>query len=183
MPSNRITACLPYVIWLLVAAVLWSLTAQITYDARVGQIGPAFWPRVAIGLMAAAALYELVRILFSATPEREVAGIGEALEGGEAGDDDEAPRAPALLMAGVALTLAFAIGVSTLGFVLSTFLYLVVFMYAGRYRNHTVIWLSAILGTLLFAFVFLKVVYVSVPRGTPPFDSVTQAVLALFSWF
>ena len=86
-------------------------------------------------------------------------------------------------MAGVALTLAFAIGVSTLGFVLSTFLYLVVFMYAGRYRNHTVIWLSAILGTLLFAFVFLKVVYVSVPRGTPPFDSVTQAVLALFSWF
>lgn len=181
MNSPRLIACVPYLIWLAVAAVLWILTTKIGYDARPGQIGPTFWPRAAIGLMAFSALVEIGRQLFSSAPGREIAGIGEALEGGE--DEDEAPRQPHLLLAGVVLTLAYAILVSTLGFVLSTFLYLVAFMYAGRYRNHVLIWTSSILGTLLFAFIFLKVVYVSLPRGTAPFDSVTQFVLNLLGGF
>lgn len=182
MTSSRLIACIPYLIWLVVAAVLWVLTAQISYDARPGQIGPTFWPRVAIGLMAFSAIFEIGRQLFSSAPGREIAGIGEALEGSE-DDDDDAPRQPHLLLIGVGLTLAFAILVSTLGFVLSTFLYLVAFMYAGRYRNHVLIWTSSLIGTLLFALIFLKLVYVSLPRGTAPFDSVTQFVLNLLGGF
>lgn len=179
MLAGRITVCIPYLICLAAAAVLWWLTGQITYSARAGQIGPEFWPRVAIGVMAAASLFEIARNLFSSAPGREVSGIGEALEKDAGAEDDEAPRVPSLLIAGIVLTLGFAVVVTTLGFVLSTFVYLVLFMYVGRYRNHTVIWLSAVLGTLIFAAIFLKLVYVSVPRGTPPFDSVTQAVLDL----
>ena len=182
MASSRLIACIPYLIWLVVAAVLWALTTQISFDARPGQIGPNFWPRVAIGFMALASLVEIGRQLFSAAPGKEIAGIGEALEGSD-GAEDEAPRQPQLLLIGVVLTLAFAVLVSTLGFVLSTFLYLVAFMYAGRYRNHAMIWTTAALGTLLFAFVFLKVVYVSLPRGTAPFDAVTQFVLKLLGGF
>lgn len=182
MSPSRLAACIPYVIWLVVAAVLWGLTTQISFDARPGQIGPNFWPRVAIGVMAFASIIEIGRQLFSAAPDKEIAGIGEALEGsGEDGED--APRQPHLLLIGVALTLAFAVLVSTLGFVLSTFLYLVAFMYAGRYRNHALIWSSSLLGTLVFAFVFLKLVYVSLPRGAAPFDSVTKFVLSLLGGF
>lgn len=182
MTPSRLVACLPYLIWLVVAAVLWVLTTQISYDARPGQIGPNFWPRVAIGLMAFSALIEIGRQLFSPMPGKEIAGIGEALEGSH-DDGDDAPRQPHLLWIGIGLTLAFAVLVSTLGFVLSTFLYLAAFMYAGRYRNHAMIWSTSILGTLLFALVFLKVVYVSLPRGTAPFDSVTQFVLKLLGGF
>ncbi len=182
MSASRLVACIPYLVWLVVAAVLWFLTTQISFDARPGQIAPSFWPRVAIGLMGLSALIEIGRQLFSAAPGKEIAGIGEALEGGE-DDEDDAPRQSHLLLIGVALTVAFAVLVSTFGFVLSTFLYLVAFMYAGGYRNHVMIWSASLLGTLLFAFVFLKVVYVSLPRGTAPFDSVTQFVLNLFGGF
>ena len=34
-------------------------------------------------------------------------------------------------------------------------------------------------GILAFAFIFLKIAYVSIPRGSPPFDQVTQAVYTL----
>lgn len=182
MSSSRLAACLPYLIWLVVAAILWMLTTRISFDARPGQIGPTFWPRVAIGLMAISALVEIGRQLLSPMPGKEISGIGEALEGSH-DDGDDAPRQPHLLMIGVGLTLAFALLVSTLGFVLSTFLYLVAFMYAGLYRNHVMIWTTSALGTLLFAFVFLKVVYVSLPRGTAPFDTVTQLVLSLLGAF
>lgn len=181
MSASRVSAALPYVVCLAVAALLWWLAGQITYPARSGQIGPDFWPRAAIALMAVAALIEIGRKLFAAAPDRELSGIGEVLEKDDAAGDD-APRVPALLVAGIVLTLGFGFLVTTLGFILSTFLYLVLFMYAGRYRNHVVIWVSAALGTLIFAVVFLKLVYVSVPRGTPPFDAVTQGVLDLFGW-
>ncbi len=178
--TTRLQAAVPYLICLAAAAVLWWLTGQITFDARPGQIGPTFWPRVAIGLMAAAAAVEAVRKLAALAPDRETKGIGEALEGGEEDDEADAPRVPALLYAGMALTLAYAVLVTTLGFVLSTFLYLAAFMYLGRLRDHAVVWTTAVVGTLVFALVFLKIVYVSLPRGTAPFDGVTELVLGLF---
>lgn len=181
MLIGRLAACLPYVACLGVAVALWLLTGQITFDQRAGQLGPAFWPRVAIVIMAAAAAIEIIRKLVSPSPDREISGVGEVLES-SAEDGDDAPRVPPLLLGAMALTLGYGLAVNTLGFVTTTFLFLVAFMYLGRYRNHAVIWLSALLGTLLFAVVFLKIVYVSLPRGTPPFDRVTQGVLDLFGW-
>lgn len=181
MRASRAAACLPYVICLAVAAVLWGLTGQITFDQRPSQLGPAFWPRVAIVLMIVAAAIEIVRKLFSPAPEHEISGVGEVLEA-SAEDGDDAPRVPPLLFGAMALTLGYGLVVTTLGFVTTTFLFLVAFMYLGRYRNTVVIWLSALFGTLVFAVVFLKIVYVSLPRGTAPFDSITQGVLDLFGW-
>ncbi len=179
----KLKACLPYILVLAGAAVLWGLTHTITYAAQPGQIGPTFWPRMAILMMAVAALVEIVRNLLLSSAVDHVQGIGTAL--GEEGHVEEAsvaePRFPLLLVGGFALTLGFAAAITTLGFLLSTFLYLVAFMYLGRYRDHMVIWSSAIIGTLIFAFIFLKLVYVSLPRGTPPFDSFTQSVVDLMS--
>ena len=47
-------------------------------------------------------------------------------------------------------------------------------------RNHLAVWLAGTGGVFALAFVFLKVVYVSMPRGVPPFDQITQAVMELF---
>jgi hypothetical protein len=182
MAAGRLKACLPYLAVLAAAAVLWALTNAIVYDARPGQLGPTFWPRVAIVVMAAAAAIEIARILVTARADSVVTGIGEALED-EGEGDGEPPRVPRLLLGGIILTLGFGVLVTTLGFLLATFLFLVAFMYLGRYRNHAVVWTSALLGTLLLAVIFLKVVYVSLPRGTPPFDQVTRVVVDLLSLF
>lgn len=180
--TAKLRASAPYVIVLGFTALLWSLTNQITYSAQPGQLPPTTWPRVAIAVMAIAALLEIVRVLFTKTEEDTVAGLGEVIEGA-AVHEDPGFRLPHLLAGGVLLTLGFAVSVNTLGFLLATFIYLVAFMYLGRYRNHAVIWVGSLLGTMLFAVVFLKLVYVSLPRGTPPFDSVTQFVVNLLSLF
>jgi putative tricarboxylic transport membrane protein len=53
-------------------------------------------------------------------------------------------------------------------------------MYLGGYRAHLVIWLSSIIGTVLISLVFLKVVYVSLPRGLPPFSDLSDFLIRLF---
>ncbi len=179
--SRRLRAIIPYVVALAATAGLWATTTTMTYSARPGQLAPTFWPRIALGLIAASCLYEVGRLLFSSNPWHEAGGLTAALDRSEkeAHPEDEAPRSSALLFAGIGLTIAYALALETLGFLLASFLFLVFFMYLGRYRRHLVIWLSASLGILAFAFIFLKIAYVSIPRGTPPFDQVTQAVLNL----
>jgi hypothetical protein len=179
--ARRIRATIPYLVALAVTAGLWATTASMTYSARPGQLPPTFWPRLALGLIVLSCLYEIARLLFSANPWQEAGGLTAALDRSEkdAHPENEAPRSPALLLAGIGLTVGYALSVETLGFLLASFLFLVAFMYLGRYRRHLAIWLSASLGILAFAFIFLKVAYVSIPRGTAPFDQVTQAVLNL----
>ena len=178
--AHRFKPALPYVLGLVIAAVLFVLAGQINYTPRGDQLGPDFWPRVAIGLMEAVCLYEIIRVFVTGGSESEVQGIAERLDDTEADADDVAPRSrPTLIIAGVVLTIAYAVLVPVLGFLLASYLYLILFMYLGGSRNHLAIWLSSTIGIFAFAFVFLKVVYVSLPRGQPPFDQVTQLVMDL----
>ena len=96
-------------------------------------------------------------------------------------DETEAREAPPqkypwLLAGGIALVGIYAIVVNTLGFLLSTFLFLSAFMYLGRYRNHTAIWATSTVITLVAALIFMRFAYVSLPRGAPPFDAVTDFI-------
>lgn len=167
----------PYVLLLIVAGVMYWLANGIGYTARTGQLGPDVWPKLAAGLIAAACIYELIRLLV--TRSEGTRGITETLDA-EADAAEAAPAYPKLLIAGIVLTIAYGALVPILGFLLASFLYLVAFMYIGRYRNHAVIWGASALGTLLFALIFMKVVYVSLPRGAPPFDAITDFVMSVF---
>ena len=84
-----------------------------------------------------------------------------------------------LLIGGVILVAVYAVLVPVLGFVLGTFLFLAAFMYVGRYRNHAAIWGASAVVTLLCGVLFLRVAYVSLPRGVAPFDRVADAFLLI----
>jgi hypothetical protein len=130
--------------------------------------------------MAAASIFEILRRLISGRSESTV-GIAENLDRmaeEEEGQQAE-PTARWPLLAGIALTLAYAALVPVLGFITASFAFVIIFMYIAGVRSHLTIWLVGAGGILAFAFVFLKVVYISMPRGTPPFDQVTQAVFDL----
>jgi putative tricarboxylic transport membrane protein len=176
MTDARIRSALPYVLGLAVAGVLFFYAGRIDYTPREGALGPDFWPKLAIGIMAAVCLFEIARIALGRQTEAQ--GIAEVLDAAE--PEEPAPAFPRLLLGGVALVLAYGFAVTWLGFILSTFLFLAAFMYLGRYRAHAVIWIASLVGTLALALVFLKVVYVSLPRGVPPFDRLTDWVTGLF---
>jgi putative tricarboxylic transport membrane protein len=178
MDVSRIRSRIPYAVLLVVAVVFYILAGSIEYSEQPGQIGPTVWPRFALVLIAAVCLFEIVRAFTSKSLE-EPHGIADELE--EGGDEgNEARRYPALLLGGLALTVAYGLLITTLGFPLATFLYLIAFMYLGGYRVHPVIWLVGFVGSVLLALIFLRLVYVSLPRGAPPFDHVTDLIVNLF---
>jgi hypothetical protein len=49
-------------------------------------------------------------------------------------------------------------------------------MYLGRYRRHAMVWGISLLVTLAAALIFMRFAYVSLPRGEPPFDAITDFV-------
>lgn len=174
MDKNALRATLPYVVGLAVAAVLYYYAGQIDYTPRPGSLGPAFWPKMAIGMMAIVCTFEIVRALLGM--RTETVGVADILE--KAGDEDEAPAKtyPMILLGGVVLVVVFAVVVDILGFLLSAFFFLAAFMYLGRYRNHVAVWATSAIITLLAALIFMRFAYVSLPRGVPPFDAVTDFI-------
>ena len=171
MEKGTVRSTLPYVIGLTVAALLFYFAQQIQYTPRPGMLGPAFWPKLAIGLMVAVCLFEIGRIV--AGFKSEMHGIAEALE---KDDGEQAATHQRLLIGGIVLVLVYAAVVDILGFLLSTFLFLAAFMYLGRYRKHVVVWSVSAVVTVLAALIFIRLAYISLPRGVPPFDRVTDII-------
>jgi hypothetical protein len=159
---------LPYIAGLIFVAVFLVLLGRIEYTPRAGHLGPTFWPALALALMALACLYELARILLGLSAGAH--GLADAYED----DAEDGPRHTRLLVGGVALLVAFGVLVPMLGFLLACFLFLASFMYLGRYRNHLAIWLTSAIVTFVIALVFVRLAYVSLPRGIPPFDRFTD---------
>jgi len=80
---------------------------------------------------------------------------------------------------GIALTIGYVALLGTLGFFIDTVLYIAALTRAGRYRRWSVITAVSFGGALVFMFIFMKVVYLSLPIGRPPFASVS---LLLMQW-
>jgi hypothetical protein len=171
MNKSTLRSTLPYVVGLVVAALLYHYAQQIDYSPRPGALGPDFWPKLIIGLMAVVCLFEIGGILLGRTTGTQ--GVAEALETDE---EEEVQKYPWLLAGGIVLVGVYAVVVDILGFLLSTFLFLAIFMYLGRYRNHLAVWATSVTITLLAALVFMRFAYVALPRGVPPFDAVTDFI-------
>jgi len=172
MDKSAIRTTLPYLVGLAVAAILFHFAQTIEYTPRPGMLGPDFWPKVAIGLLAVVCVFEICRIVLGLRDETH--GVADALEK-EDGDDPPATY-PWMLAGGIVLVSVYAVVVDILGFLLSTFLFLSAFMYLGRYRHHAAIWATSTVVTLMAALIFMRFAYVSLPRGEPPFDAVTDFI-------
>ncbi len=172
MNNSALRSAFPYVVGLAVATALYIYAGQIAYTHRPGLLGPDFWPKVVIGLMAASCLFEIGRIFLGLKSEAH--GVGDAIE--KDADEEPARSYPHLLIGGIVLVTVYAIVVDTLGFLLSTFLFLAAFMYLGRYRRHVMVWSVSGTITLLAALLFMRFAYVSLPRGAPPFDAFTDFI-------
>ncbi|MGL5165754.1 MAG: tripartite tricarboxylate transporter TctB family protein [Afipia sp.] len=171
MERNLIQSTLPYVAGLAVAVLLFYFTKQLEYTPRAGALGPQVWPQIAILLLSASCIYEIVRRMI--VGNRDATGLMEAFE--REGDNEQAePVYPRMLVGGIALMAVYAVLVPYLGFIFGTFLFLVAFMYVGGFRRHKAIWLTSIFVTLLCGVLFLRVAYVSLPRGIEPFAYATD---------
>ena len=182
--STAFARAAPYLVVGCVAGYLYYVASAITYSARPGTLGPDFWPRLILGLIVAACIYEVTKILVL-RKTTEVTGVLDQLVDATAGEQErselgvESKSRPVLLLLGIALTAAYVAGIQTLGFFTATVPYLAAFIALGGYRRWGVVAVTSVLGTLLMFFFFMKVVYISLPLGEPPFRSITLGLMQL----
>lgn len=178
----RLRALLPYVLVLAAAAVLYYTASHFEYTPRGDRPGPDVWPRAILVLLAVACIVRVVSVL-RRTADREPESLQDviAADARPADERDEAPprQYPLLLATGIALTIGYVALLGTLGFFIDTVLYIAALTRAGRYHRLPVIAAVAFGGALVFMFIFMKVVYLSLPIGRPPFASVS---LLLMQW-
>ena len=108
-----------------------------------------------------------------------LAEVAQGVHAPEAAAEAPPPRHPLLLALGVAFTIAYVALLGVLGFAIATFVYLAAMMIVGRYRRYANVAVIAALGSLAFMFVFMKIVYLSLPIGVAPFDTVSLALMQL----
>ena len=82
-------------------------------------------------------------------------------------------------MWGIVLATAYAALIDKMGFLVCTALFLAGFAYIGRYRNHRAIWITSVVGAIALMFLFMRVVYISLPIGVAPFSAVSLAAMKL----
>ena len=171
-PLRRLQAASPYVVVLAVGAFLYHQADSFQFERSSGRIGPGAWPKLILALLLVTALWGAIASAVRADRSAE-----------EPSEADEALASPPeiyphLVWIAVGVTVGYLLLMPVIGFFLATIAYVFIFMYLGHYRRP---WPAALLSlavALGFMFVFMRVVYVSLPVGIAPFDHVSFALMA-----
>ena len=175
---NRLLRASPYIVLQIAAMYFYQLASSIEFPATPGRIGPDFWPKSILVLLGGICVYEIIKNLLIGETFTAAGLLEKFMKDSGATDGGEDLRSyPLLLAGGIILTIIYVATIDKLGFFLATIAYLALFMATGRYRRWGVIAISSLLGSLGLMFIFMKVVYVSLPLGVEPFSTVSLWLL------
>ncbi len=152
---------------LLLGVVFWTIAGGIDAPGlQPDQLTPWFWPRaMLLGLMVCCAIriFETVRGRPEAPRRAEDPAVGE-------GQNSQ------ILGVAIVAVLAYVFMTSAVGFPLATLLFLIGFSYLGGWDRAPSLLAVGVLGTLGALYLFVKVVYLPLPKGWGPFQALTIAV-------
>lgn len=161
--------------------VLYSQTSGLT--TTVSGPGPAFFPRLLIGLLAVAMLVRIGQVVREVRRERAGSATWTANELEKGVDVGDPPPSMPRVWLAIGLSVGYVGATIYLGWVIATFAFLVVFLYLAGKRK---LWLTVPLGAGLsigMAYLFVKVVYISLPTGIGVFDQFTIKLLQALGAF
>ena len=165
--AARLKRALPYAAVAAGAGYLYHAAAGIEYYARPGVLGPDFWPKAILVLALLVCGIKILSVVLGSTPPT----VEEEAQ--------EEKSHPWMLVGGMALSAAYVWALTKLGFFTATVPYLAAFMALGGYRRWGIVAAVSIVGAGVLLFVFMKVVYVSLPLGEGPFQQVTLLLMQL----
>jgi putative tricarboxylic transport membrane protein len=152
------------------AIVLFWQTRSLDEVAQSGQLGPGFWPRLVLLGLGAASLAKLILDV------RHAAGPSAA------GAERVAISTPRLV-AGIAAVVLYVVAAPLLGFALATIAFVAAFMWLAGARSPLAIAATAVLSTVAVLYVFIKVVYLPLPKGAGPVENLTLGLYRLLGIF
>ena len=145
------------------ALYFYSLASPLEEFSPPGQLGPAFWPKLSLlflmigcGIKAGETYYSRRK---KSAPEEQTSVY---------------PPANFLkLGVMIGLIILVVIGMETIGFLLANFLFLILFMRVAGVKRKFPLFLTSFLGTIILLFIFVKIVYLPLPRGQGIFNDLT----------
>ena len=172
----KLVETLPYLVVLAGAGLLWRVADTFQHTPTPGQIGPDFWPKILLALMAACCLYEILRRLFS-RGDRE-APRADGFEA-EAAALEITEDHPWLVVAAMVASVLYLYSLDWIGFFVASLIYVCVLEWLGGVRRVTTLVTTTIAITLFFTFMFSTVIYVALPHGRGVFQTISLNVLKL----
>lgn len=157
-----------------VSATLFAGSRGLDDVARGDQLGPGFWPRlVLIGLALACAAKAAIewRRRPGATPRMFAPGTVADLA-----PEELPPVSGRRLALAVGAIVLYVLLTPWLGFPLTTAGFIVVFMAVCGARSGLALATNAVAGTLILVYLFVKLVYLPLPKGAGAFETLTLAV-------
>jgi hypothetical protein len=181
MMMQAIGRSAPFVVLFCAAIYLFTLTRQLEFPRAPDRLGPDVWPQALLVLLMIACIIGIGRNLLSRRAEpsaqrREAPAMapGDALV-----EEPDGPSRYGLVMAGMLLFLGYPVALEYLGFLVATFLLMVLFMLVGQWRNPLAVAAVSAVGTLGLFYIFRGLVYVSLPLGVGHFQSATLWIARL----
>jgi len=168
----------PYSVALVASCILYYCSLQIAPPAE-GQLGADVWPKTILILAIITCIWEIGRNLVGARASVTESAADEAAS---MPHDDGAPHnahelTPMTPWIGIALTAVYVFAFPWIGYPLATFVYVAAFVYLGNFRRPLIAVCVGIAASLGFMFLFMRVVYVSLPIGVEPFAQVSTVLM------
>jgi len=174
--GSRLQRAAAYIVILAVAIYLWVVAEHFRYEHVPDRIGPDAWPKIVLALLIATCVWQSVRIVAfgaAAAPPDEM--------------EEDVPIMPVdsgklvhLAWFGVASTVVYALLMPSIGFFAATVLFIAaVAAIAGRYKNALPLALTSVLAPVVLLFVFMRVVYISLPLGHGVFKDLSLLLLKI----
>jgi hypothetical protein len=134
----------------------------------------SFWPGLALAILFVCSCIELVRLLRQTKEERQAK---------EAADDKkkkafqeamgEADNRSLLIFGGV-IAFLYIFTVHYIGFIITTPVFMAVYMYVTGYRNKVMLVAAPLLAIVVFLLLFVVATYIPLPRGMGIFQELSQ---------
>lgn len=171
----------PYGVALIVCTIFYLQALEIA-PAPGHQLGPAVWPKTILLFAMLTCIWEIGRSIINETRKSGTASAGTANDASHTASADSAyddstgvKRYTPWL--GIGLTVLYVAAFPWLGYPLATFLYVAAFVYFGNYRHPVAAMCIGLVSSLVFMFLFMRVVYVSLPIGVDPFSQVSTLLM------
>jgi putative tricarboxylic transport membrane protein len=149
----------------LLAVYLYIVAGGIDVNPMPGQLGPAFWPKALLILLMVSCGIKAFEIYRAPS------------DGGAKKASSSVDAWKLILMIVAVLAVVFLMDM--IGFVLANFLFLLFFMRIAGYRRMGRLTLISVLGTIGLLYLFVKVVYLPLPKGQFFFDDLTIIIYRL----
>ena len=140
---------------------------------RFGEMGSGFWPMLTLSMATLLSMILLISTLIKYLNEKKKTSV-EVSVSKETLVDRKSRRKKFVLS--VILLFIYVVIMPWIGFVLSTLIYLLVFIIALEERRKYVLAISPILVTALIVIIFTKVIVIPFPRGVGIFAAFSRLI-------